>query len=1312
MPTSHDELSRLAHLVSAPLIIIDADYCVTEANPAALEALGYAYPDFVGKKLTDFIADDTHGLARILRICARHNAPLNGRLYLYNVTGVSLGFPLRASIIRNGDQNISALYALELERRRAHFSARKIKDAFIAEEGDKRAQEDRDSLQRIAQEWVLAMDFFDDAIYLLDNDRRLLRANKAFYRMMHATPAQCVGRDIRAIMHPKGEEILCPVCQAQAEKCDAVITLEADHPDNPTRMPLEVKVKILRDRHGESQGILMSIHDLSNSRRINDALLAATERLQLAQEIAKIGTFEYDFNKHASYWTDSLLHLYGLKRMDFPVAVRDWLHYIHIDDRACVREALRQAEAGGQFAATWRIQRADGSQRYIEGVARTLEDIDGRPRRMIGINMDITERYEHEAVLQESAARYRALFEDSPIALWEEDFSAVKELIENWRRNGETDLRAFFQREPERLHECARAVRVIHVNQAALDLYGAVDVSQLRGSLDKVFTEESMPVFRNEILVFASGESAFSAESRQRTLDGRMLWASVRAVVPAAYAQSWQKIFVSTIDLSARKRAEDELWENRQRLELMQFAINNMADSAFIIDPLDARFTYVNAAACKTLGYTYAEFVKLGVRDIDPEFIEKDWHEHMDDIREQGSLRFESAHRHKNGTVLPVEVFSNYYVYGGDEFILSFSRDISERKRLDAELQAYREHLEELVRARTAALETEMFEREQVSASLRETETHFRKTFELSGDALYISDITGRFLNANATACRELGYDLAELQQLCVTDIDVDFKQHNAELKFLETLPTQESVTFETKHRRKDGSCFPVEINLSFLPKGDSGWLFASCRNIATRKQLEETLRRAKDTAEEASRAKSLFLANMSHELRTPMNAILGFAQLMRHDAGLNNEQRANLDTINRSGQHLLALINDVLEISKIEAGQPVLHYEIFDIYEMLTSLKEMMGVRAHQKDLVLRVEQCQDLPRYLRSDAQKLRQVLVNLMGNAIKFTSHGEISLGLTWNAQNNSLSCHVRDSGCGISADERERVFAAFYQSREAAKLGEGTGLGLTISREYIRLLGADLQLDSTPGQGSCFYFTIPVEAINSDDTPPELTRQNRRVLSLAPGQPEYRILVVEDNHDNRRLLLQLLENAGFKVRQAANGVEAIKMFQSWHPHLIWMDMRMPVLDGYEATRRIKALQNGHNSIIIALTASAFEEERAAILTAGCDDFLRKPVDAEILFDLMQRYLNVRYVYAANEAPTTDIAPEIITELPPALRDDLYHAALHLDVENIRALLAQVNASAPQAGAALERLAREYRYDKIQELCQPAQEKSDNL
>jgi CheY-like chemotaxis protein len=285
-------------------------------------------------------------------------------------------------------------------------------------------------------------------------------------------------------------------------------------------------------------------------------------------------------------------------------------------------------------------------------------------------------------------------------------------------------------------------------------------------------------------------------------------------------------------------------------------------------------------------------------------------------------------------------------------------------------------------------------------------------------------------------------------------------------------------------------------------------------------------------------------------------------------------------------------------------------------------------------------------------------------------------------------------VEDSGIGIAPQDQSRVFDPFSQAEAGEKRGEGTGLGLAISREFVRLIGGQLNVDSRLGKGSVFRFSIPLSA--ADRVPRKIA--NRRVVGLAPGQPLYRMLVVEDNRDNRRLWRQLMERIGFEVREAENGQEAIDVSCQWHPHVIWMDMRMPVMDGFEATRRIKAIE-GAATTIIALTASAFEQDKEAALKAGCDDFVRKPVSEADLCAALHQHLGVCFVYEelAPKGQKTAVALDM-RELPAELRGRLERAAVVLDVEQLYRLVEQVRALSPLQATALERIIEGYRFDEI--------------
>ncbi len=455
-------------------------------------------------------------------------------------------------------------------------------------------------------------------------------------------------------------------------------------------------------------------------------------------------------------------------------------------------------------------------------------------------------------------------------------------------------------------------------------------------------------------------------------------------------------------------------------------------------------------------------------------------------------------------------------------------------------------------------------------------------------------------------------------------------------------------------------------------------------------RQANVRAQRAQAQAEAANRAKSVFLATMSHELRTPLNAILGFSELMRSDPGLSEAQHGKLDIINRSGQHLLALINDVLDMAKIEAGQFVLNVKPFDVLAMLNDATDMLRVRAQEKGLDLRLELPAAFPRFLNTDEDKLRQIVVNLASNAIKYTHQGSVTLRAAVRSQAQGLRLHVEveDSGVGIAKQDQARIFEPFVQVGAPAT-HKGSGLGLAIVREFVHLMGGRVDVKSELGKGSLFTLDVPVEpADEASVLPPDADRG--RVIGLAPGQPAYRLLIVEDQVENQLLLRRLLEDAGFTVALATNGAEGVQMFQSFKPHFIWMDRRMPVMDGLEATRRIRELEGGKAVKIVAVSASVFSDQREETLAQGLDDFIRKPYRASEIFDCLARHLGVRFIHAEAQTPISEqaLSSATLAQLDPAFRQQLSDALVNGDSQHIAGLMPQIRQQDAALAEAVQR------------------------
>ena len=579
----------------------------------------------------------------------------------------------------------------------------------------------------------------------------------------------------------------------------------------------------------------------------------------------------------------------------------------------------------------------------------------------------------------------------------------------------------------------------------------------------------------------------------------------------------------------------------------------------------------------------------------------------------------------------------------------------------------------------------------------------------------------GKYISANPALAEIYGYESpAELIAAQPNFKNLLYVKPNRRSEFAALMNEYGMLSnFESEIYRKDGSIIWISENCRAVCDAAGNLLYYEgfIKDITDNKQAEIKMQEAKESAEAANKAKSTFLANMSHELRSPLNAVIGFAQVMIRSKTLSQENQEDVGIILRSGEHLLALINQVLDLSKIEAGRTTIYEKSFDLYRMLGDLEDMFALKAEEKGLQLIVDRDAEVPHYICTDEVKLRQVLINLLNNAIKFTSEGGVSVqvkGGKWKVSKNSadkfpgrywLHFEIQDTGAGIAADEINQLFEAFVQTKTGKDSQEGTGLGLAISRQFVQLMGGEITVSSDVGKGALFEFDIQVHLVEAADI--ESKKTQRRVVALEPDQPSYRLLIVDDKPLNRQLLVKLLSPLGFELREANNGQEAVDIFMEWEPHLIWMDMRMPVMDGYEATKQIKTTTGGQATAIVALTASVLEEERAVILSAGCDDFMRKPFREEDIFAVMGKHLGVRYIYedptevsvaGVGESSQEVLTPEAIASLSPDWIAEFKQNILSVDMEAIASSIAQIHTVNPSLADTLQDCINNFEYDRI--------------
>jgi PAS domain S-box-containing protein len=895
----------------------------------------------------------------------------------------------------------------------------------------------------------------------------------------------------------------------------------------------------------------------------------------------------------------------------------------------------------------------EGTVRYFQSTKKPLLSRDGQNRYVLGAASDITTLKQIEADLKQKTEELEGFFLSTIDLLCIANIEGYfLRLNPEWEQTLGYSLSEL---------ESKRFFDFIHPDDLELTLAATLTLSQ----------QQPIQSFVN----------------RYRHKNGSYRWLEWRSVPRGNY------IYATARDITNRKQAEEKL---RQSENTKRALIQAIPDLLVRMRDDGTQLELINRGNVHLLADD-DEFAGGNVIDILPSDVVGERLRCAKQALQTGEVQFHEyqltihdQHYYEEARVVPLQANE----------VLIMVRDISDRQ---------------------AALR----ERERAEAELKAQQAFLRQIIDVVPNNIFVKDRNGLLLLVNQASARIHGTTAEAMIGKRETDFNSNFSEKQLE-EFLsvnrQVIQTQQPYTDLSQSimsSRGEIRWYQTVVSPLTNVEGQVIGVIGATTDVTTLKQVEQALQQAKEAAEAANKAKSIFLANMSHELRTPLNVILGFVQVMQREAILTPEHQENLQIIRRSSDHLLSLINDVLDLSKIEAGHTTLEESCVDLIDLLRSLEQMFYQRTKTKGLQLSLDLSSNLPHYVTIDANKLRQVLINLLGNAIKFTNQGEIScrvevvkpvdLPLLTDAQLPTpdqifIRFEVNDTGIGIAPSELETIFSAFVQTQAGKISPEGTGLGLTISRKFVQMMGGDITVKSTLGQGSTFAFTLPIRLARSADvtSPPPC-----QVIGLAPDQPIYRILVVDDQSENRKLLVKLLTQLGLEVQEAANGQEALTQWQHWQPHLIFMDIRMPTLNGYEATQQIRSNSNGQTPIVIALTAQASRSDRTLALASGCNDYLTKPFQEEVLLSKMAEHLGLKYLYTT-ELSKIDNFTVLNTTIEPCSLDlsvmpsgwiaALRRAAQLCDDSAIEALIEQIPPEWASLVEGLRQLAQHYNFKQI--------------
>ncbi|MCP2729420.1 PAS domain S-box protein [Limnofasciculus baicalensis] len=904
------------------------------------------------------------------------------------------------------------------------------------------------------------------------------------------------------------------------------------------------------------------------------------------------------------------------------------------------------------------IKHNDGSPQYVTVVC---EDINERQAAR-------QERKQMEEALRESQLKYQTLFEILPIGISILD----------------------------------RQGNIIESNPASEKLLGISRTKQIYGKYNspdwKIVRTDGTPMPPSELAsIRAIHENRVIKNIEMGIVkeNSEISWISVNAapipIIDYGVAIAYIDISEQQADLRERKQIEEKLRKSEERFRNL---VETTSDWVWEMD-LNQLYRYISPNVTDLLGYNVAE-----IQDKTP-YNFMDWREgnrlahFFDNIfsSHEPFTCIENTFIHKNGHSVIVET-SGVPIFDDKEEFCGYrgiSRNISDRKKMEE--------------------------------ALRESQLKYQTLFEILPIGIFLTDKEGEIIESNSASEKILGMSLDEQIQYNYNDnrwqiISADGSPIPQD-KFVTMKALNENrviENFESGIVKPDGKIIWLSATAAPIPLPNYGVVVAYM-DISDRKQQEAALQQAKEAAEVANLAKSEFLANMSHELRTPLNGIFGYTQLLKNNDKLTQEQQDSVKIIHQCGEHLLTLIEDILDLSKIEAQKMELFPTEFHLPNCLKSLADLFQMRAEQKDIAFTYEQLSPLPNGIIADEKRLRQILSNLLSNAIKFTDKGGVIFKVgylpvnqkqkTNNQQQTTkkIRFQIEDTGIGIPPHQLAEIFLPFHQVRDSTHVAEGTGLGLGISQKLVQLMDSEIYISSSIGQGSVFWFDLELPIVTQWQEPPP--PPNRRIVGFKGHK--CKVMIVDDNRVNRTLLRVLLKPLGFEIKEAVDAKDCLDKAVDFAPDLILMDLVMPKIDGLETTRRLRKLPQFKDTIIIALSASVFQTIQQESLAAGCQCFIPKPVESKQLFHSISQHLGLEWIYEdirAIKIISPQLDPVTLTLLPPS---ELTHLSEFIKMGDIKGIIDQgdkIQKLEPKLevfASQIRQLAKEFKLKLLRDLIQ---------